>query len=125
MPLITVCSIPSADLDKQQFLAQLVGKLVNLSDELSNAAAVASDKLKAAITGDPVTAKIIYREPIQFKPSALHVFSTNVLPSSKGGVDAGIERRLTVVPFSRSIPAEDRIPNIATKLMEEQGSNVV
>ena len=125
VPLSTVCSIPPADLDKEQFLAQLVGKLVNLSDELSNAAAVASDKLKAAITGDPVTAKIIYREPIQFKPSALHVFSTNVLPSFKGGVDAGIERRLTVVPFTRSIPAEERIPNIATKLMEEQGSNVV
>jgi phage/plasmid-associated DNA primase len=59
---------------------------------LSNAATIASDKLKAVVTGDPVTAKSIFREPVEFKPTAVHVFSTPVFPSFKGGVDAGIER---------------------------------
>ena len=79
-------------MDREQYLAKLLGKSFNLLDELSNAAAVASDKLEAVVTGYPVTAKIIYREPIEFKPTAVGVFSTNVLPSFKGGVDAGVER---------------------------------
>ena len=125
IPSNLICSIPPGDMDREQYLAKLLGKSVNLSDELSNAAAVASDKLKAVVTGDPVTAKIIYREPIEFKPTAVHVFSTNVLPSFKGGVDAGIERRLLVIPFSRSIPVEERITDLETKLMEEQGGTVI
>ena len=125
IPSNLICSIPLGDIDREQYLAKLLGKSVNLSDELSNAAAVASDKLKAVVTGDPVTAKIIYHEPIEFKPTAVHVFSTNVLPSFKGGVDAGIERRLQVILFSRSIPVDERITDLETKLMAEQGGNVI
>ena len=55
-------------MDKEQYLAKLIGASANLSDELSNAAAISSDKFKAVITGDPVTAKIIYKEPVEFKP---------------------------------------------------------
>ena len=98
-------------------------KLV-LSDS-ANAAAISSDKFKAVITGDPVTAKIIYKEPVEFKPRAMHILSTNVLPSFKGGIDAGIERRLLVIPFSRTIPVEERISDFETKLMKEQGDILI
>ena len=125
LPHGVICSISPGDMDKEQYLAKLIGASANLSDELSNAAAISSDKFKAVITGDPVTAKIIYKEPVEFKPRAMHILSTNVLPSFKGGIDAGIERRLLVIPFSRTIRVEERISDFETKLMREQGDILI
>ena len=39
------------------------------------------------------------------------------MPSFKGGVDSGIERRLTVIPFNRTIPTNERIPEIAKQIV--------
>tara|TARA_B110000008_G_scaffold255288_1_gene271897 strand:- start:855 stop:3143 length:2289 start_codon:yes stop_codon:yes gene_type:complete len=125
LPKNMTCSIPPADLDKEQYLAKLVGKQANLSDEISGVYAISSDKFKAVVTGDPVTAKVIYQQPIEFKPTALHLLSTNILPNFKGGVDAGIERRLAVVPFERSIPVNERISEIAKRVVSEEGSTLV
>ncbi len=125
LPHNITCSIPPADLDKEQYLAKLIGRQANLSDEISGSKEIASDKFKAVITGDPVTAKIIYREPIEFAPRALHLLSTNTLPSFKGGVDSGIERRLTVIPFNRTIPVNERVPEIAKRIVAEEGNILV
>lgn len=125
LPKEVVCSISPADVDKEQYLAKFVGRVANLSDELSGASAISSDKFKALITGDPVTAKIIYKEPFDFVPKAIHILSTNVLPNFRGGVDAGIQRRLLVVPFNRTIPVEHRLSDLDVKLMREQGDLII
>ncbi|MGC6521801.1 MAG: phage/plasmid primase, P4 family [Candidatus Micropelagos thuwalensis] len=125
LPPNAVCSITPADLDKEQYLAKLNDKHANLSDEMSGIKSIASEKFKAVITGDVVTAKTIYMEPFDFKPIALHIISTNVLPSFKGGVDAGISRRLTVIPFNKTIPTNERIPDLAKLLILQEGDIVV
>jgi hypothetical protein len=40
---------------------KLVGKLLNTSDELGTAEAIASDRFKAIITGAPLTGRDVYR----------------------------------------------------------------
>ncbi len=70
-------------------------------------------------------AKAIYKEPFTFTPRALHVFSANHLPSFSGGVDSGIVRRIVVVPFNRSIPEPERIPDLAIKIIEHEGNVLV
>ena len=125
LPKGAICSVAPADLGDPQFLASLAGKQVNLSDELSGSKAIASDRFKAVITGDPVQAKVVYREPFTFTPSAVHVFAANVLPSFAGGVDNGLKRRLVVIPFGRSIPEQDRIPDLAEKIVERQGGLLI
>jgi|TARA_B110000908_G_scaffold93484_1_gene110740 P4 family phage/plasmid primase-like protien len=125
LPDYATCSIPPADFDKEQSLATLVGCMANLSDELSSSKSIASDKMKAVITGDVVSAKVIYKEVFNFAPKAIHVFATNALPTFKGGVDAGVERRMLVVPFDRTIPQEDRIVDIAQKIIAEEASLLV
>ena len=92
---------------------------------MSGIVAISSDKFKAVVTGDPVTAKVIYQQPVDFIPRAQHILSTNVLPNFKGGVDAGIERRLVVIPFNRKIPVDQRIADIDEKVVEEQGDMIV
>mgnify|MGYP006148724163 CR=1 FL=1 len=121
---VTACIAP-ADLGEPQFLATLAGCQVNLSDEISSSKAIAADRFKATVTGDQVQAQAIYKEPFNFKPRALHVFSANHLPSFSGGVDSGITRRLIVVPFNRSIPEAERIPDLALKIIEHEGDILV
>jgi P4 family phage/plasmid primase-like protien len=125
LPRNVVACIAPADLGEPQFLATLAGCQVNLSDEISSSKAIATDRFKATVTGDPVQAKAIYREPFYFTPKALHVFSANHLPSFSGGVDNGIVRRIAVVPFNRSISEKDRIPDLATKVVEREGNLLV
>lgn len=117
LPNDACSSIPPADLGKEQYLIELVGKMANLSDELSGANAIRSDKLKAVITGDTVSGKKVYKPVCSFKPNAIHIFATNVLPNFKGGVDEGINRRVKVIPFDRSIPVNERVPRIAEKIL--------
>ena len=120
----TVCtSIPPSDLNKEQYLADLSGKSINITDELSGSQAITSDKMKAVITGETVTAKVIYKHVFNFIPRAIHLFATNELPNFIDGVDAGIERRMNVIPFKRSIPKSEQIPMIADKILNEE-SNV-
>jgi len=117
LPKDACSSIPPADLGKEQYLIELVGKMANLSDELSGANAIRSDKLKAVVTGDMVSGKRVYKPVCSFKPNAIHIFATNVLPNFKGGVDEGINRRVKVIPFDRTIPMNERIPRIAEKIV--------
>lgn len=117
LPKEACSSIPPADLGKEQYLIELVGKMANLSDELSGANAIRSEKLKAVVTGDTVSGKKVYSPVCSFKPNAIHIFATNVLPNFKGGIDAGINRRVKVIPFDRTIPKNERVTRIAEKII--------
>ena len=103
----------------------LVGKQINISDELSNSKSIASDRFKSCVTGDDMSAKVVYHPPFTFCPKALHIFAANQLPVFAGGVDNGIERRIVVVPFTRTIPEQERIPDIGTKIAQNEGHIVI
>ena len=124
LPVSSYASIPPSSFKQEQYLADLVGKSINVTDELSGTKAIVSDKMKSVITGDMISAKKIYQPVFNFRPLALHIFASNELPNFEGGVDAGIERRLKVIPFKRSIPKEEQIPQIAEKIVND-GSDVL
>ena len=88
------CAIAPSEMGKEQFLADLAGKVANLTSELSSSRSIASDKMKAVISGDVVSAKRVYHPVFHFKPEALHLFAANILPTFHDGVDEGIRRRL-------------------------------
>ena len=125
LPSYATCSIPPSDFEKEQSLATLVGKMANLTDEISNHKSISSDKMKSLITGDIVAAKVVYRPVFNFKPRATHIFATNELPSFKGGVDAGVERRMLVIPFTKTIPEEKRIDDLEELIAAKEASSLV
>ena len=92
LPSFAVSSVPPADLVDQQFLAMLVGKQINISDELSNSKSIASDRFKSCVTSDDMSTKVVYHPPFTFCPKALHIFAANQLSVFAGGVDNAIER---------------------------------
>ena len=125
LPQSATCSIPPSDFEREQSLATLVGKTANLTDEISNHKFIASDKMKSLITGDIVAAKVIYQPVFNFKPIATHIFATNELPNFKGGVDAGVERRMLVIPFNKTIPEKKRITNLEELIADKEASLLV
>ena len=121
LPPSAIAAVPAAKMGDQSYLIQLAGKHLNASDELSGAEAIASDIFKSVITGDPVTGRDLYRSAFQFRPIAQHVFGTNALPSFKGGIDRGVQRRLLVITFNRTIPENERIAKYRPKDRGERG----
>lgn len=125
LPRSATCSIPPSDFEREQSLATLVGKIANLTDEISNHKSISSDKMKSLITGDIVAAKVVYQPVFNFKPMATHIFATNELPNFKGGVDAGVERRMLVIPFTKTIPEEKRITDLGELIAAKEASSLV
>jgi putative DNA primase/helicase len=115
-----VSSVPPSKFGDDRHLAKLVGKLLNTSDELGSAQAIASDGFKAIITGEPVTARDVYRPAIGFRSQAQHVFACNQLPAFQGGMDRGVLRRLMPIVFNRTIPEAERVPGIGQRVAEEE-----
>ena len=120
LPPTAVSSVPPSKFGDDRHLAKLVGKLLNTSDELGSAQAIASDGFKAIITGEPVTARDVYRPAIGFRSQAQHVFACNQLPTFQGGMDRGVLRRLMPIVFNRTIPEAERLPGIGQRVAEEE-----
>lgn len=115
LPPNAVSSVPPSRFGDDRHIVKLVGKLLNTSDELGSAEAIASDRFKAIITGEPLTGRDVYRPAIDFRPQAQHVFACNQLPAFHGGMDRGVLRRLMPITFNRTIPEGERIPHIGQR----------
>jgi phage/plasmid-associated DNA primase len=119
LPAGSVSSIPPAAFGDERRIINLAGKAANVADELS-ASAIAGEAFKAAVTGDPLEGRDLYRSAVTFRPRALHCFTTNTLPRFNGGLDRGLQRRLVVVRFNRSIPESEIIPDIAERIRRDE-----
>jgi P4 family phage/plasmid primase-like protien len=119
LPANAICSVPAARMGDERHVIGLVGKLLNATDELSSAA-VASDTFKSIVTGEPIEGRDVYKSRIEFRSIAQNLFATNNLPAFQGGIDRGVQRRLLVIPFNRTIPKEERIENIGQRIAGEE-----
>lgn len=119
LPASAICSVPASKMGDERHVIGLVGKLLNASDELSPEA-IASDTFKAVVTGDPIEGRDVYKSRVEFRSLAQNLFAANQLPSFKGGVDRGVQRRLLLIPFTRSIPLDERIEDIGKRIAAEE-----
>jgi P4 family phage/plasmid primase-like protien len=103
----------------ERHIIGLVNKLLNATDELSSDA-IASDRFKSVVTGEPVEGRDVYKTRVEFRSMAQNLFATNNLPAFQGGIDRGVQRRLLVIPFNRTIPEQDRIENIGRRIAAEE-----
>jgi P4 family phage/plasmid primase-like protien len=125
LPADAVSSVPPSRFGDDRHIVKLVGKLLNTSDELGTAEAIASDRFKAIITGEPLTGRDVYRPAIDFRSQAQHVFACNQLPAFQGGMDRGVLRRLMPIVFNRTIPDKERIQNIGQRIVSEELDRVL
>ena len=117
--LDAVASVPPGKFGDEKYAWRLIGRVLNAADELPDRA-VRSDVFKRMITGEPVPARDLYRSATDFAPGALHVFSTNVLPSFSGGVDGGTVRRLLPLEFTHVVPEAERDPDLPDRILADE-----
>jgi P4 family phage/plasmid primase-like protien len=120
LPKEAVSSISPARFDDRTFACHLAGKLLNAPDELASTDALASEIFKQIITGDPLTVRDVYKSAFDFRPLAQHVYATNNLPTFKGGMDRGVQRRLMLLTFNRVIPEAERVEHIGILIGREE-----
>ena len=125
LPREAVAAIPPSKFSDQAMLINLVGKSLNACGELGASKSIGSDVFKSVVTGDQVVGRQLYKEATFFKPEALHVFATNVLPPFQGGFDRGVQRRLAVLEFNRSIPKAEQIVRIGARVAEEEAAELL
>lgn len=74
--------------------------------------------VKQMTGGEKVTGRFLYQEFFEFEPQSKLFFATNHKPTIQG-TDEGIWRRIKLVPWSVSIPAERRDRRLKSKLLAE------
>lgn len=119
LPKDAVSHLSPASFSDERKIVHLSGKAANTADELS-AGAIAGEVFKAAVTGNPVEGRDLFKSAVTFKPLAVHCYTTNVLPRFHGGIDRGLRRRLVVVTFNRVIPDNEIIPDILDRIRNEE-----
>ncbi|MGB6452671.1 MAG: phage/plasmid primase, P4 family, partial [Steroidobacteraceae bacterium] len=99
-------------------VARLRGVRAALMNETTQGAKFDEAKLKDLTGGDTLTARFLHQEFFDFRPSHRIVIRGNHKPAING-TDEGIWRRLRLVPFTVSIPADEQDCDLLKKLEVE------
>lgn len=97
--------------------AKLENKLLNYASEIS--AHMQSTIFKQLVSGEPVEARLPYKEPFILDDYAKLMFNTNRLPVEVEHNDAFF-RRFIIIPFLVTIPESDRDPELANKIINNE-----
>lgn len=89
-------SITLEDLIKPNYVAEIFGKLANISIETNAKTSVYDAKFKAIVSGDSVTADRKYGHPLKFRPFAKMIFALNNMPQVNDKTDAFYKRLITI-----------------------------
>ena len=119
-----VSSVAIEDFGRNFGLAPMLGKLVNVGPDMEQVEKVQEGRLKAMTGGDQIMVDRKFREPVPLYPAPKLVFSTNVLPPFRDTSD-GIWRRVIIMPFNYHVPADERDPRLADKIIGSELSGIV
>ncbi len=100
-------------------LARINGKKLNFGTEMANSDFRRKDaKLKALVSGEAVTARMLYGQPFEARDIPLLMSSANMIPVFDTG-DEALVRRIYPIPFNIVIPPERRNPCLAQEMAAE------
>lgn len=100
-------------------VARLFGARLVTSVETQDGARIAESLVKQLTGGDRVTARFLHQEFFEFDPQFKIIIATNHKPIIRGD-DYGIWRRIHLLPFSVTIPLEQRDKTLTDKLKQER-----
>jgi putative DNA primase/helicase len=99
-------------------LAMLRGARLVTAQETEEGRRWAESRIKALTGGDPVTARFMRMDFFTYQPVFKLLIAGNHRPGLRG-VDEAIRRRMNLLPFTVTIPAGDRDPELPEKLRKE------
>jgi putative DNA primase/helicase len=99
-------------------LARLRGVRLAIGSETEEGKRWAESKIKALTGGDPIAARFMRQDFFEFEPQFKLFVVGNHRPSLRG-IDEAMRRRLHLVPFTVTIPEEERDHDLPEKLRGE------
>ena len=111
-------SIQVESFGNRYYLAQLLGKLVNIGEEIEPKGIVNVANFKAIVSGAAITVDEKYEKPISFQPFARLIFPINTLPRVDDKSD-GFSRRIIVLKYDRKFSEVEQDKKLSQKLEQE------
>lgn len=99
-------------------LARLQGARLVVAQETEEGVPWAEARIKSVTGGDPITANFMRQDHFTFSPAFKLFMAGNHKPGLRA-VDEAIRARFNLVPFTVTIPPEERDPDLANKLAAE------
>lgn len=118
-----ISSVPLEVFTERFALAATHGKLLNVCSEATALSARAEGLVKQYVAGDLLTADRKFVEPLQFRPTAKLLITTNNRPKVSDESD-GFWRRMLVIPFKVQIPEERQDRHLAEKLLRDEAPGI-
>ena len=102
-------------------LAETVGKLANIAEEIGDIDKAAEGLLKQYVSGSLIQVERKHRDPFWLLPTARLTFATNVLPRFADRSN-GVWRRMLILPFDQVVSVEKQDRRlIGVKFWEASG----
>jgi len=113
-------NVPIKKLDRDDYVARLTNKLVNISDDVDFNYIKSTQNIKTLASGDEIPARELYSKAYHFRNKATMIFSMNelVVFSDK---TYGLQRRLCIIPFNNKIKKPN--PSILDKLTTDNAKS--
>lgn len=112
------------DLRNKNYLAELLGKLVNIATESQSKAEVYESTLKRLASGEAIKVDRKFKNPFTFKSNCKHIYCLNNLPRVGDKTDAFF-RRIIAVPFNIQIKREDQVLGLHRQLADSERSGIL
>lgn len=94
-------------MDQDYYLAMLMSKLVNIDDDAVDGRVLENTgRFKSLVTGNEITVRQIFREPVTFIPYVTPMFSCNKLPRILDKT-SGLYRRLVIIELNNKVERPD------------------
>jgi putative DNA primase/helicase len=110
-------SLSLTDLQQEHYRAMIVDKLLCYSSEMGKG--TDHDLFKKLASGEPISARHKYGKAFTAENYCRFMFNTNELPSKVEHTDAFF-RRFLIIPFNVQISDEEKDPNLARKIIENE-----
>ena len=107
--------------DNGYYRAKLCNKIVNYSPEKGTD--FGGEIFKSLCSGEPVPARLPYGEPFEITDYAKLILNANSLPVPQEQNEAYF-RRFLIVPFSKTIPQEERDPDLPNRIIRNELSGI-
>ena len=113
------CAISPSDLDKENYRAELLGKVINIIGDLDETRSLKASFKDIVGCDTQISARQLYREPFAFKPIAGHIFASNHFPKTEDH-SHGFYRRWVILNFKNTVSDSKKIPNLGAKIAEQE-----
>ena len=88
--------------EKETYAYDLIGKIVNLGDDIDDTYIEKSRVIKVIAGGSKIKARALYSMPVDFKSTATLIFSCNNMPTFKDK-SGGMARRVVCFPCNNNV----------------------